>query len=349
VIGFDMGGTSTDVARFDGDFEYIFEHQVGSVRLLAPALAIETVAAGGGSVCRVDQGKLVVGPQSAGADPGPACYGAGGPLTLTDVNLLLGRLVPSRFPIPIDVHAARVRFAELRGELGDGDSSDGEAILEGLLRIADERMAEAIRHISVRKGIDPAAYCLVAFGGAGGQHACRVAELLGMEEVILPGDAGLLSALGLGHAVIERFAQREVLRPLPECAGYLEGWLAQLAVDAARALADEGVERLDIDPPRRIIALRYAGQDATIELEPQPGVNLGEAFEHRYVELFGYRPGSRAIEVVSLRSVARSRRREHRETVSESGDSAPVGLSSWRRLRSTARSETTSIARLLGR
>jgi 5-oxoprolinase (ATP-hydrolysing) len=327
VIGFDMGGTSTDVARFDGDFEYVFEHQVGRVRLLAPALAIETVAAGGGSVCRVDQGKLVVGPQSAGADPGPACYGAGGPLTLTDVNLLLGRLVPSRFPIPIDVDAAAVRFAELRSELGAGDSSDGEAILEGLLRIADERMAEAIRHISVRKGIDPAAYCLVAFGGAGGQHACRVAELLGMEEVMLPGDAGLLSALGLGHAVIERFAQREVLRPLPECVERLEGWLAQLADQAERALVDEGVERLDIDPPRRIIELRYVGQDATVELEPQPGVDLGEAFERRYVELFGYRPGSRAIEVVALRSMARSRRREPLATAGEGGGVVPAARS----------------------
>jgi 5-oxoprolinase (ATP-hydrolysing) len=325
VIGFDMGGTSTDVARFDGDFEYVFEHQVGPVRLMAPALSIETVAAGGGSVCRVDQGKLVVGPQSAGADPGPACYGTGGPLTLTDVNLLLGRLVPSRFPIPIDVDAARVRYAELRSQLGAGDSSDGEAILEGLLRIADERMAEAIRHISVRKGIDPAAYCLVAFGGAGGQHACRVAELLGMEEVILPGDAGLLSALGLGHAVIERFAQREVLRPLDECADRIEGWMVDLEGEAEQALAREGVAPSDIDRLRRIIALRYVGQDATIELEPPPDAKLAEAFVRRYVELFGYRPSSRAIEVVSLRSVARSRRREPLPIGGEGGEAPAAG------------------------
>ena len=224
VIAFDMGGTSTDVARFDGDFEYVFEHRVGPVTLAAPALAIETVAAGGGSICRVEQGRLAVGPQSAGADPGPASYGVGGPLSLTDVNLLLGRLVPDRFPIPIDMEAARVRFDELRVELemSVSDAGDDEEILEGLLRIADERMAEAIRHISVRKGIDPAGYSLVAFGGAGGQHACRVAELLGIEEVLLPGDAGLLSAKGVGHAVIERFAQREILRPLQEVGRRIE-------------------------------------------------------------------------------------------------------------------------------
>jgi N-methylhydantoinase A/oxoprolinase/acetone carboxylase beta subunit len=186
VIAFDMGGTSTDVSRFDGDFEYVFEHQVGPVKLAAPALAIETVAAGGGSICRVEQGRL----------------------------------------------------------------------------------AEAIRHISVRKGIDPAGYSLVAFGGAGGQHACRVAELLGMEEVILPGDAGLLSAMGLGHAVIERFAQREVLRPLEGIGSRIEGWLKELEDEAADALAREGIDRGAIDRPRRIVELRYLGQDAALEIEP---------------------------------------------------------------------------------
>jgi len=324
VIGFDMGGTSTDVARFDGDFEYVFEHRVGPVRLLAPALAIETVAAGGGSICRVEQGKLAVGPESAGADPGPASYGAGGPLSLTDVNLLLGRLVPSRFPIPIDVNAARVRFDELYSELGAEAPTSGEAILEGLLRIADERMAEAIRHISVRKGIDPAAYSLIAFGGAGGQHACRVAELLGMEEVILPGDAGLLSAVGLGHAVIERFAQREVLRPLEDFEDRVDAWLTQLEAEAGRALAAEGVERHSVDPPRRIVALRYSGQDATIEIEPWAGCDLRAEFERRYFQLFSYRPSNRAIEVVSLRAVLRSRRQELSPTGAEDAGAAPA-------------------------
>jgi 5-oxoprolinase (ATP-hydrolysing) len=309
VIAFDMGGTSTDVSRFDGDFEYVFSHRVGPVELAVPALAIETVAAGGGSICRVEQGRLAVGPQSAGAMPGPASYGAGGPLTLTDVNLLLGRLIAERFPIPIDLRAAKSRFGELRRELdeaGRGSGSD-EEILEGLLRIADERMAEAIRHISVRKGVDPTGFALVAFGGAGGQHACRLAELLGIGEVLLPGDAGLLSALGLGHAVVERFAQREVLRPLDEVAAELDGWLNELADEAASALEKEGVGK-DIDDPRRIVELRYVGQDATLEIEPMPGEGLGRLFEEAYFRLFSYRPQERGIEVVSLRVVVRSRR-----------------------------------------
>ena len=323
LIAFDMGGTSTDVSRFDGDFEYVFNHRVGPVELAAPALAIETVAAGGGSICRVEHGRLAVGPESAGAEPGPACYGAGGPLTLTDVNLLFGRLVPSHFPIPIDVEAARRRFAELRAELDDDDVTD-EEILEGLLRIADERMAEAIRHISVRKGIDPAGYSLVAFGGAGGQHACRVAEVLGIEEVVLPGDAGLLSALGLGHAVIERFAQREVLLPVARVADQLEGWFEDLEAEAFASLASEGVGREALDPPRRMAELRYQGQDAVLELEPPQDGDLEAEFTRQYQALFGYRPAGREVELVSLRVVARNRRDPVGPAGVDEGDERPA-------------------------
>jgi len=319
VIAFDMGGTSTDVSRFDGDFEYVFNHRVGPVELAAPALAIETVAAGGGSICRVEQGRLAVGPQSAGADPGPASYGAGGPLTLTDVNLLLGRLVAARFPIPIDLEAAEERLRELRDDLGSKEAGSDEEILEGLLRIADERMAEAIRHISVRKGIDPTGYSLVAFGGAGGQHACRVAEILGMMEVILPGDAGLLSALGLGHAVIERFAQREVLLSLTKAGETIESWFSDLEAKAAAELAREGVKPEEMDRPRRIVELRYLGQDAALELEPSPGVDLEREFEQKYFQLFSYRPSDRDIEVVSIRVVMRSRREEIVERGADEG------------------------------
>ncbi len=315
VIAFDMGGTSTDVSRFDGDFEYVFDHRVGPVELAAPALAIETVAAGGGSICRVEQGRLAVGPQSAGADPGPASYGAGGPLTITDVNLLLGRLVAGRFAIPIDLDAARNRLRELRADLGSTEEGSDQEILEGLVRIADERMAEAIRHISVRKGIDPAGYSLVAFGGAGGQHACQVAQILGMTEVILPSDAGLLSAYGLGHAVIERFVQREVLLPLAHAGKKIEGWFTSLEASAAAELAAEGVGAEEMDEPRRFVELRYLGQDASLEIEPSPGDDLGAEFEQEYFELFSYSPSDREIEIVSLRVVMRSRR----EDVAEGG------------------------------
>ncbi len=195
-----MGGTSTDVARWDGDFEYLFEHRVGDARLVAPALALETVAAGGGSVCAFDGERLTVGPQSAGAHPGPASYGAGGPLTVTDVNLLLGRLDPERFGIPLDRTAAEAAAAELAEAVGlmDREVAQGSTheTLAGLLEIADLRMADAIRTISVRRGYDPSRYALVAFGGAGAQHACAVAELLGVQSVVVPEDAGLLSGPG---------------------------------------------------------------------------------------------------------------------------------------------------------
>ncbi|MEE4272658.1 MAG: hydantoinase B/oxoprolinase family protein [Thermoanaerobaculales bacterium] len=332
VIAFDMGGTSTDVSRFDGDFEYVFEHRVGPVDLAAPALAIETVAAGGGSICRVEQGRLAVGPESAGADPGPAAYGAGGPLTITDVNLLLGRLVPSRFPIPVDLEAARARFDDLGRDLETEDEASDEEILEGLLRIADERMAEAIRHISVRKGIDPSGYSLVAFGGAGGQHACRVAEILGIPSVILPGRAGILSAEGLGHAVIERFAQREVLQPLERIGSSIERWFAELEEEAAAELRREGVDSTAIDRPRRMVELRYVGQDAVLELEPPTDGNLQLAFEKRYFELFSYRPEDRGVEMVSMRVVMRSRRdASGPEVAADGADPPPASPSSHQR------------------
>jgi len=311
VIAFDMGGTSTDVARFDGDFEYLFEHRVGDAHLVAPALAIESVAAGGGSICAYRGGRLLVGPESAGARPGPACYGAGGPLTLTDVNLLLGRLAPERFEIPLDPGAAEQAAAALVQALapaaGEPAAPDRrEELLAGLLAIADERMAEAIRGISLRRGYDPADYALVAFGGAGAQHACAVAALLGMDTVLVPADAGLLSALGLGAAVVERFAQRQVLSPLAAVAGQLDGWCAELGREAAAAVAAEGVPPAEVEVRRRIVALRFAGQESTLPVDYRGAAALAPAFAAAYREVYGYEPEGRAIEVESLRVVASS-------------------------------------------
>jgi 5-oxoprolinase (ATP-hydrolysing) len=333
VIAFDMGGTSTDVARFDGDFEYLFEHRVGDAHLVAPALAIESVAAGGGSICAYRGGRLQVGPESAGARPGPACYGAGGPLTLTDVNLLLGRLAAGRFEIPLDPGAAERAATALldslkpapAGEPGPppetfaplvpGPGPDGvaaaarrEEVLAGLLAIADERMAEAIRGISLRRGYDPAEYALVAFGGAGAQHACAVAALLGMDTVLVPADAGLLSALGLGAAVVERFAQRQVLMPLAAAAAHLDGWCEELGREAAAAVAAEGVPRAEVEVRRRIVALRFAGQESTLPVEYLGAAALAGAFAAAYREVYGYEPEGRAVEVESLRVVASSGR-----------------------------------------
>ena len=307
VLSLDMGGTSTDVARIDGDFEYVFEHEVGDVEVLAPALAIETVAAGGGSVCRVEQGRLVVGAGSAGAFPGSACYGAGGPLTLTDVNLLLGRIVAERLPIPVDPAAARRRLDEEIQALRDqtGEDVHPEELLEGWLRIANERMAEAIRQISLRRGHDPREYALLAFGGAGGQHACAIAELLGIDTVLVPPAAGILSAVGLHHARIERFVERQVLRPLDDIAPRLGALLGELEAEARESLAAEGVAVDEVAVERRILELRYAGQDSSLALDIRGDMQVQREFESRYEELFAHRPQGRAVELVSARVVAR--------------------------------------------
>ncbi|HEX8906886.1 MAG TPA: hydantoinase B/oxoprolinase family protein, partial [Longimicrobiaceae bacterium] len=306
VIAFDMGGTSTDVARFDGDFEYVWEHEVGGGRIFSPALAIETVAAGGGSICAFDVEGLRVGPESAGAAPGPACYGAGGPLTITDCNLLLGRIAGGRFAIPVDsgpaTEAADALLQRVRERAGE--ETPREALLAGLIDIADERMADAIRTISLRRGYDPAEYALVAFGGAGGQHAGGVAERLGITTVVVPADAGLLSALGIGRAPLERFAERQVLRPLSEITGDVAHLFTELSNEALEAVAREGVERGTITVRRRIANLRYTGQESSLALEWKPGMDLLAAFEERYAATYGHRPESRAVEVESIRAVA---------------------------------------------
>ncbi len=332
VISFDMGGTSTDVARWDGDWEYVFEHRVGDVVLVAPALAVETVAAGGGSICAFDGAKLTVGPGSAGADPGPACYGAGGPLAITDVNLLLGRIVPERFGIPVDEPAAQRALGALVAEVaGSGGAAAPERLAEGLLAIANERMASAIRRISVRRGYDPREHVLVAFGGAGGQHACALARLLGMTTVLVPPDASLLSARGLGDAVIERFAHRQVLRRLADAATQVEAWLAELAGAASRAVVGEGVPEGDVVIRRRIARLRLAGQETALDVDADPVADLPERFVARYRAVYGYDPPDRAVELESLRVVASTRPPEP-EAPAELAIAAPAPASGCRRV-----------------
>src|SRR5690606_11950536 len=204
VIGFDMGGTSTDVAHYDGEYERAFETEVAGVRMRAPMMRIHTVAAGGGSILHYEDGRFRVGPDSAGADPGPACYRRGGPLAVTDANVMLGKLQPDFFPAifglnqdqPLDVAGVRARFAALATEIGDGRSP--EAVAEGFVTVAVENMANAIKKISVQRGYDVTRYLLNCFGGAGGQHACLVADALGMETVLIHPMSGLLSAYGIG-------------------------------------------------------------------------------------------------------------------------------------------------------
>ena len=300
AIALDMGGTSTDVSRIDGTPARRFETRVGAARIVAPCVAVETVAAGGGSVCVAERGELRVGPQSAGARPGPACYGAGGPLTLTDANLLLGRLDASRFGVPVDRAAAAQRADEALAAT-DG-AMTRELLLEGFVEIADERMADAVRRVSAREGYDPAEYALVVFGGAGPQHACGIARRLGVRTIVVPPDAGLLSAAGLGAARIERFAERTVLRPLAGDGAWLRAVEAQVERQARAAVADEGLDPEAIETLGVWLDLRFEGQDEAVEVGAGPGAR--ERFEARHRALFGGAAAGRAVEVVSVRAAA---------------------------------------------
>ena len=308
VIGFDMGGTSTDVSRYDGDFEYNFEFRVGDAVVVAPALAIETVASGGGNVDRQAEGPRVDAPQQQvhiGDRERSACYGAGGPLTITDVNLLLGRIDPRAFGLPIDVAAAEERAAEALAGLGGVN----ERLLGGFLAIANERMADAIRRISISRGYDPADYALVSFGGAGGQHACAIASELGMETVLVPVDTSLLSAVGLGHAVLERFAHRQVLEPLD--GGGVGSVVERLEREAlGRLLEERGANLEGAAVRRRIVRLRLLGQETALEVEPASAAEAASTeviaglFADRYQAVYGYPPPEHPIEVESVRVLA---------------------------------------------
>jgi 5-oxoprolinase (ATP-hydrolysing) len=281
IIGFDMGGTSTDVSHYAGTYERTNETVVAGVRVRAPMLEIHTVAAGGGSICHSDGSRFRVGPDSAGAVPGPACYRRGGPLTLTDCNVVLGKIRPERFPRvfgpkgdqPIDADAPRVLCATIGEQAGMTD----EEVAEGFIRIAVDNMAKAIKQISIARGHDVTRYTLVCFGGAGGQHACLVADALGMERVMIHPLAGVLSAYGMGLADRVELRQRSLGREA------LEAVLDDLAGEAEAALEAQGVERVEI---RRRAALRYEGSDTALEVPV--GQGMEQAFETAHRTRFGF-------------------------------------------------------------
>lgn len=301
ILTLDMGGTSTDVARYDGDFDYRFESQIAGINIFSPSLAIETVAAGGGSVCSYDGIKFSVGPESAGAHPGPASYGSGGPLSLTDINLLLGRLHPSNFSIPLNKELAKEAFAYIRK---DYPAREEEKLLSGFLDIANEKMAAAIRKISLRQGYDPSQYALLAFGGAGGQHACNVAVLLNISHVIIPYEAGLLSAYGMGQALTERFAERQVLRLIDDPALDLPALISTLQQNAFGQLKKEGFADQDLKTRRISLFMRFSGQDQALEVAYEPGIDIRAAFRQVYESTFGHWLEDRAVELESVKVVA---------------------------------------------
>ena len=311
LIGFDMGGTSTDVTHFAGTYERSFETEVAGVRLRAPMLEIHTVAAGGGSVLHFDGARFRVGPDSAGADPGPACYRRGGPLTVTDANVLLGRIDPDQFPAvfgpdadqPLDPEVVREEFealaARVREATGDPDVAP-ESVAEGFLDIAVANMANAIKKISVMQGHDVTEYTLHAFGGAGGQHACRVADELGMETILLHPFAGVLSAYGMGLAAVRAMREQQVDVLLDRDGLSRAREVAdQLAQEAGAELADQGLDPSAAEVSRRA-HVRYLGSEQvlTIGLADVPAMATDFGEQHR--QRFGFDAPDRALEIAAV-------------------------------------------------
>ncbi|MDB5651386.1 MAG: 5-oxoprolinase [Hyphomicrobiales bacterium] len=312
VIGFDMGGTSTDVSHYEGEFERTLETEVAGVRIRAPMMLIHTVAAGGGSILHADSGRFVVGPDSAGADPGPRSYRRGGPLTVTDANVMAGKLDPIYFPKifgpgrdqPLDVEAVRSAFAELAAQAGDARAP--EEIAEGFIRIAVENMGNAIKKISVQRGYDVTHYTLQCFGGAGGQHACLVADALGMRTVLIHPLSGLLSAYGMGLADTRAVRQRTVEAPLDDAG-------AQAAAEVVNALGADALADLEHQITEgtqslllRRAHVRYAGTDTAMIVDFDTPQNMRAAFESAHRTRFGFADEGRAlvIEAVSVEAVA---------------------------------------------
>ena len=304
LIGFDMGGTSTDVCHYAGSYERSFETEVAGVRMRAPMMNIHTVAAGGGSILFFKDGRFQVGPESAGANPGPACYRRGGPLTVTDCNVMLGKLQPDHFPAvfgpnadePLDAEIVREKFQALAAEIAEstGDSPRSpEETAEGFLRIAVENMANAIKQISVQRGYDVTAYTLQCFGGAGGQHACLVADALGMETVFVHPYAGVLSAYGMGLAEIRKLRERQYEHPLTDIAG-AEAMLADLAAEATAEVVEQGVDPDSIRVERRA-HLRYRGSHQSLEIDFGSEGELRDRFEAAHKARYGFSGGDREL------------------------------------------------------
>ncbi|XP_003760578.2 5-oxoprolinase isoform X1 [Sarcophilus harrisii] len=333
VIGFDMGGTSTDVSRFAGDYEHVFEASTAGVTIQAPQLDINTVAAGGGSRLFFRSGLFVVGPESAGAHPGPACYRKGGPLTVTDANLVLGRLLPSSFPCifgpgedqPISKEASKKALDNVTVQVNNFlvkgsngvDPLTPEEVAMGFIRVANEAMCRPIRALTQARGHDPSVHILACFGGAGGQHACAIARSLGMDTVHIHRHSGLLSALGLALADVVHEAQEPCsLLYTPETFPQIDQRLSRLDEQCVEALQAQGFPRSQIYT-ERFLHLRYQGTDCAIMVSarrhpptshsPREG-DFGAAFTERYLQEFGFIIPDRPVLVddVRVRGMGRS-------------------------------------------
>jgi len=293
MIGFDMGGTSTDVSHYDGELERAFETEVAGVRMRAPMMKIHTVAAGGGSILSFDGSRFRVGPESAGATPGPKSYRRGGPLTVTDANIMTGKLLPEFFPAifgprqdqPLDAGAVHAAFAEMAKTIGGGRTAEDAA--DGFLAIAVENMANAIKKISVQRGYDVSGYALTCFGGAGGQHACLVADSLGMKRVLIHPFSGILSAYGMGLADIRATRQRAVLTELATALVTIGEIRAGLEAEVREELTLQGVEAADMEVVTRL-HLQYKGTDTALPVAFGPQEEMVQAFAIAHKKQFGF-------------------------------------------------------------
>jgi 5-oxoprolinase (ATP-hydrolysing) len=316
LIGFDMGGTSTDVAHYDGVYERSFETMVAGVRMRAPMMHIHTVAAGGGSILHFDGARYRVGPDSAGANPGPVCYRRGGPLTVTDCNVMLGKIQPDYFPhvfgaaadLPLDRSAVTTRFAEMADDIARATglpAQPPELVADGFLRIAVENMANAIKKISVQRGHDITDYTMNCFGGAGGQHACLVADALGMTRIFLHPFAGVLSAYGMGLADITAMREVQIEQVLDERAlEIIESKSRPLEESARQEVARQGVAGGDIVVLRRV-HIRYDGTDTSLAVAAGAIEAMREDFEQAHRQRFGFIARERRlmVEAVSIEAI----------------------------------------------
>ncbi len=311
LIGFDMGGTSTDVTHFDGEYERSFETVVAGVRMRAPMMHIHTVAAGGGSLLTFDGARFRVGPESAGANPGPASYRRGGPLAVTDCNVMLGKIQPQYFPHvfgpnadePLNAEIVREKFAALADEIAAATGTNKqspEEVAEGFLRIAVENMANAIKEISVQRGYDVTTYTLNCFGGAGGQHACLVADALGMTKVFLHPFSGVLSAYGMGLADIRAMREVQVEKPFINDAKSICADLSISLKEAATAeVIQQGVEKDHISHSVKV-HLKYEGTDSAMLVELSDATSMKAAFEETHKQRFGFIAEDRGLIIEAL-------------------------------------------------
>lgn len=316
LIGFDMGGTSTDVAHYDGEYERSFETVVAGIRMRAPMMHIHTVAAGGGSILHFDGSRYRVGPESAGANPGPACYRRGGPLTVTDCNVMLGKINPAHFPKvfgpeaneSLDAEAVKDGFIKLAEKIALATGTPLQApekVAEGFLRIAIENMANAIKKISVQRGYDITEYTLNCFGGAGGQHACLVADALGMKQVFLHPFAGVLSAYGMGLADIRAMREKQIEQPFQSDAEELiSNASSSLAEEAVAEVKTQGVDETNINLICKA-HLRYEGTDTPLLVDAGSHASMQHDFEQAHKKRFGFIAENRAlvIEAISVEAV----------------------------------------------